>query len=250
MAKGVLHFFSELEEFDERHGGRFWKAGESDFRSHAHELGAVKMYRGCAEYDLGQFLESRDKIREGIQQLDMALPSSGLATTLSLGSWAFSTLAMGRKPRANPAKWEKKFGAGPATSALVKDLAMSFGALAQSLILTDAPVTQFLHAVAQMYNIACSIDDPESVCAACGWLTTAFAIAGATKIADRYCKEASNLADLHPTTACVAAASYSAIWVSGNKAKHLDAYHAANAAYAAYLELGDLRRAHESMGTS
>jgi hypothetical protein len=249
LSKGVRHFFTELEEFDEKHGSRFWKASESDFLSHAHESGAMKLYAGRAEYTLGHFQDSKVKIGEGLKQLGMSLPSSDFGSVLSLGSWAVSDIALGMKPKVNPARWEKMFGTGPTTIRLVKDISAAFGDLASSYILTNGPVTKFLHAVTQMYKIACSIDDHESICTACAWVTTAFAISGLTNLADSYSKQATSLADVSPTTACVAAASYSRTWVYGNLGKRKEAYYDSAKAAEAFMEVGDMRRANESNGT-
>ena len=156
-------------------------------------------------------------------------------------------------PRRKKIKLETLFGDSPGASALLIDLGVAYGCLAQGLAVstttttTTAP-TEILYAVFQMYDVAAVADDDVSLCGACAWLTTVMCIVGSPSLANRFSQLASTYADLNPIDKCIAPASYAQMFYLGGEGRLKDAAHSAARAAASYLAIGDMRRMRECTG--
>jgi hypothetical protein len=175
-------------------------------------------------------------------------PNSSVVAAVSLGSWIFANLVLGKTPKAGMKKWEKKFGKGTNTTMLIKDLSLAYGALAQASFLLDSPQKKIFFSIKTMYDLATATNDPVSICYACGWLSTGFSIVGQLKAAMKFSQIAADLAELHPIDGCIAPASYCKLFLFGHSGKIQDAYFEAKKSEASFSELGDLRKARECEG--
>lgn len=158
-AKDTVFFLEKLVSFDKLHGTKYFRLSESSYSSFAIESGVVLNYLGMGYYSIGNFGSAIANLESGFALLGVPLPRSSSSQILSVGSWAFSNIALGRQPRSTYKSFEKKYG-----RELVRDIVISLGSLGQARLLSDAPPLHFLQVITKMHAIAVSINEPESIC--------------------------------------------------------------------------------------